>query len=434
VFGTVLTLRSRARWLLNLVGARRDIRVFLSYRRDDTSGHAGRLRADIERNLPGSTVFMDISSISPGEKFADSIKAAIASCDMLLALIGREWLHILRHDAAEPKQEDWARLEIKTAIEHKIPIVPVLVDRASLPGISELPEDLEELARRQAMEISDGRWNYDVSQLIRVIEQRRRGTSSGRKRLYQAAAAVGLVVLVASLVIFLRWRAADRTHMASKRPSATSTVGSVPGVEPEPPAPADAALQVIVDYSQVDTTNVPHSQVIAAPYLFKFGIDVVKQTPPGSQVVLINNVGLYDGRAIHPTLSQNLLTQLRTENTPASFTLKFSEPLDSVEFVLPALFPATASGVSFPAWSAHALGVAGQELSSQGEGIRRFLPRPPDAAGPREVPTRRYALRAPAFDGIAEVRFDSDPRLNGKPFAGFSAIVIEQLTLTRRPK
>jgi len=394
---------------------------------------------DIERNLPGSTVFMDISNISPGEDFADAIKTAIVSCDVLLALIGREWLHILRQDGAEREreQEDWARLEIKTAIEHEIPIVPVLVDRASLPGVRELPEDLGELARRQAIEISDGRWDYDVRRLIPTIRRRTRGSSSSQKlRLYKLAAVVGLAVLVVSLVAsyVLRWRSADRTYRTSKQPSSTSMVASAPGGKPEPHAAVDAAQQVIVDYSQVDTINAPHSFVIAAPYLFKFGIDVVKQTPPGAEVVLINNVGLYDGRAIHPTLSQNFLTQLFTENAPASFTLKFSEPLDSVEFVLPALFPATASGVSFPAWSAHALDLEGQELSSQGEIIRRFLPRPLDTTGPREVPSRHYALRAPAFDGIAEVRFDSDPRLKGKPFAGFSAIVIEQLTLTRRPK
>jgi hypothetical protein len=372
---------------------------------------------------------MDISDISPGEDFADAIKAAIVSCDAFLALIGREWLHILRQDGAEREQEDWTRLEIKTAIEHEIPIVPVLVDRASLPGIGELPEDLRELARRQAIEISDGRWDYDVRRLISVIRQRTRGSSSGQKRrLYKLAAVVGLAVLVASLVASYvpRWRSAD--------PSPNSMVASTSEGKPELRPAVDAAEQVIVDYSQVDTINVPHSFVIAAPHLFKFGIDVVKQTPPGSKVALINNVGLYDGRALHPTLSQNFLTQLFTENAPASFTLKFSEPLDSVEFVLPGLFPATASGVSFPAWSAHALGLDGQELSSQGEIIRRFLPRPLDTIGPRDVPPRHYTLRAPAFDGIAEVRFDSDPRLKGKPFAGFSAIVIEQLTLTRRPK
>jgi len=426
---------SRTRSLANFVGAGRGIVVFLSYRRDDTSGHAGRLRADIERDLPGSTVFMDISDISPGEDFAAAIKAAIVSCDALLALIGREWLHSLRQDGAEREQEDWARLEIKTALEHGIPIVPVLVDRASLPGARELPEDLAELARRQAIEISDGRWDYDVSRSIAVIKRRTRGSASRRQRRpYKLAAVVGVAVLVALLAASYvsRWRSADRPSGTWKPHSSTSMAASVSGGKPEPPAAGDAAQQVVVDYSQVETINVPHGFVVAAPSLFKFGIDVVKQTPPGSKVVLINNAEIYDGRAIHPTLSQNLLTQLFTENAPASFTLKFSQPLDSVDFVLPALFPATGSGVSFPAWSAHALGLEGQELSSQGEGIRRFLPRPPDAAGPREVPPRHYALRAPAFDGIAEVRFDSDPRLNGKPFAGFSAIVIEQLTLTRR--
>src|SRR5262249_25937081 len=119
----------------------------------------------------------------------------------------------------------------------------------------------------------------------------------------------------------------------------------------------------------------------------------------------------------------NLLMQIGTNNVPASFTLAFSEPVESVSFVMPTLFGSTESGVTYPAWSAHALDAAGRELSGHSEALNRAF---------KVVPERVYALRAPAFDEIVAVRFDSDPRLNGKPFAGFSAVCIEQLTLVRR--
>ena len=152
--------------------------------------------------------------------------------------------------------------------------------------------------------------------------------------------------------------------------------------------------------------------------------------PPTSEIVLINNRGLYQGAAVAPTTSQNLITQVNTGNVPASFTLKFAEPARSASFTRPALYPATESGISHPAWSVHALDAQGNELSSQRESLTRCWP----PAGCKEVPAVVYVLRAPAFEPITALRFESDPRLGDKPFAAFSAIMIERLTLVREPK
>lgn len=398
------------RSMLKLIPARPSVRVFLSYRRGDTSGHAGRLRADIERLLPGSRVFMDISAIRPGEDFANAIQTAIASCNLFLVLIGRGWLSLLREDSADQEQEDWARVELRNAIDHKIPIVPVLVDRASLPEIKELPEDLRDLARRQAIEISESRWDFDVSRLIEVIKQTTHG--SGKQRWwYKLAGAIGLTVLLGFLAV-------PRFCSQPQFPKHEEPIM----IAAKPTGASAKANSRVVDYSKVDTLSAPHSTVSAAPYLHDFGITVTSQIPPESQVVLVNNLTEYNGEAIRPTTSQNFLTQIRTDNAPASFTLKFSEPLDSVEFVIPAFYPTSESGVTHPAWSAHALDVGGRELSSLSEGITR--------SSSHDVPSHHYLLRVPGLDGIVAVRFDSDPRLNGKPFAGFNAILIEQLTLT----
>jgi hypothetical protein len=137
-------------------------------------------------------------------------------------------------------------------------------------------------------------------------------------------------------------------------------------------------------------------------------------------MVLVNNLGLYQGRAVAPTFSQNLLTQMNTDNVPASFTLAFAKPVKSMTFTVPKVYPATPSGITFPAWRAVAQSASGQELSSVGEGLTRRC---------ADVPTQTYSLRAPAFEGIAAVQFSSDPRLDGVPFAAFSAILIEQVTL-----
>ena len=138
------------------------------------------------------------------------------------------------------------------------------------------------------------------------------------------------------------------------------------------------------------------------------GISVTDMQPATSEIVLINNRGLYQGAAVAPTTSQNLITQVNTGNVPASFTLKFAEPARSASFTRPALYPATESGITHPAWSVHALDAQGRELSSQSEGLTRCWP----PAGCKEVPPVVYALRAPALrtDRGVALRLRSAPR------------------------
>lgn len=193
------------------------------------------------------------------------------------------------------------------------------------------------------------------------------------------------------------------------------------------PAPDARPGETVVNFQWVDTPG-PQFIVAAAPYLHGVGMSVSDLKPAESELILVNNRGLYAGRAIQPAYSQNLLTQARTGNVPASFTLKFARPLASFSFSRPALFPATDSGVTHPAWSAHALDEKGKVLSSQSEGLSRYLPKQGQPG--QYVAARTYTLIAPAFEGIRAVRFESDPRLDGKPFAAFSAVLLERLMFT----
>jgi len=133
---------------------------------------------------------------------------------------------------------------------------------------------------------------------------------------------------------------------------------------------------------------------------------------------------LYEGGGVLPSSSQIFLTQINTNNVPASYTLTFAKPVAHMSFTRPALYAATSSGVTHPAWKATALGANGEELASQSETLLRKMKDPGDDT----VPARTYTLESVTFQGIASIRFDSDPRLNGKPFAGFSTLLIERLT------
>ena len=225
-------------------------------------------------------------------------------------------------------------------------------------------------------------------------------------------------LLVAMGAAALVWKASRPTQDQSSPPA--PSVVSRASASPSPTAPATD--EVVVEFPEVDTNSAPGHTVAALPYLHRLGISVTDVEPPGSEIVLINNRAVYQGQAVAPTTSQNLLTQMNTGNVPASFTLKFRDPARSVSFIRPSLYPSSSSGITHPAWSVHALDREGRELSAQSEGLTRSF---------SDVPGAVYVLRAPGFESIAGVRFDSDPRLKGRPFAAFSAILIERLTLVR---
>jgi len=154
--------------------------LFLSYRREDASGHAGRLYDALTGQFPPEQVFMDIDTIEPGVDYVEVVEEAVGSCDVLLAVIGQRWLQATGETGAPRVQDehDLVRLEIEAALSRKIRVIPVLVQDSRLPSAEEMPEGLRALARRHAIAISDHRWHYDVEQLVRVLERIRDTSNS----------------------------------------------------------------------------------------------------------------------------------------------------------------------------------------------------------------------------------------------------------------
>jgi TIR domain len=146
--------------------------IFISYRRIDTIGWAGRLFADLSKQFGSSKVFMDINGgITRGADFKKVLTEALSTCDVLLALLGPQWLTCTRNDGRRRLDvpDDWVRNEIATALHRKIWVVPVLLGQTKLPEDAELPDDLRPLRDRQSAEITDTRWDYDMMQLIKDI-------------------------------------------------------------------------------------------------------------------------------------------------------------------------------------------------------------------------------------------------------------------------
>src|SRR5919108_2009784 len=136
-------------------------RIFISYRREDTAGHAGRLWDVLREGLEGEPgfeadqIFMDIDTIEPGVDFRESIRKAVDSSDVFLALIGKEWLTVTDSKGRRRLENpaDFVRIEVEAALERSardadVRVVPIRVEGAEMPGVEDLPRPLAELAHR----------------------------------------------------------------------------------------------------------------------------------------------------------------------------------------------------------------------------------------------------------------------------------------------
>lgn len=148
-------------------------KIFISYRREDTSGESGRLKDKLEQVFGSENIFYDVETLEAGLNFDESISNALNESKVLLAMIGPHWLRVTdsKGEKRISKPDDWVRKEIAEALKRNLRVIPVLVNGADMPDPNELPDDLKQLTLRHAQELSSSRWNYDVGELIKVLEK-----------------------------------------------------------------------------------------------------------------------------------------------------------------------------------------------------------------------------------------------------------------------
>ena len=147
--------------------------VFISYRRDDSGGFAGRIYDRLSSRLGRENVFFDVDTIPPGRDFVDVLSERVGKCDALLAVIGKHW--VLSADSENRRRlddpQDFVRIEIEAALSRNVPVIPVLVDGAAMPHPNDLPDSLAKLIRRQAVEVSHARFESDAERLTQTLSQ-----------------------------------------------------------------------------------------------------------------------------------------------------------------------------------------------------------------------------------------------------------------------
>lgn len=159
-------------------------RVFLNYRREDSAGIAGRLFDRLCFELGRENVFRDLDTLVPGADFAKVIADQVASCDALIAVIGKDWLTARDGDGHRRLDHpgDFVKTEIREALARDKLVIPALVEGAGIPKPADLPPEIAALAARNAIEISDSRFDYDTERLIRALQAHTNGAPDPRSR------------------------------------------------------------------------------------------------------------------------------------------------------------------------------------------------------------------------------------------------------------
>lgn len=144
------------------------VKLFISYRRSDAGGDAGRL-SDSLRRAGRRMVFRDVDDLPKGYPFEDELLRELRATEVVLVLIGPTWVKELKAREADPERVDYLRLEVATAIRLGKRVVPVLLGNASLPTRDELPGDLAALPSYQAVTLHDASWSREVDRLLDAI-------------------------------------------------------------------------------------------------------------------------------------------------------------------------------------------------------------------------------------------------------------------------
>jgi len=236
----------------------RPVRVFLSYRRGDVGGYAGRLTDALFQRLGPRSVFQDVTAISPGQDYTVAIDRALDDSDAALVVIGPGWLTASAPHGSRRllEADDYVRLELARALRRDIRVIPILVGGAPLPEAADLPDDLQGLAQRQALVLHDETWHHDVDGLVRSL----RGdpaVPAKRRRRWLVTGTVMVALLALSAGAWWRWG-----------PGTGEQTGSATAIGPCAPPDSKAWSRIALskDPTGVDKANPGGSLIFRVKY------------------------------------------------------------------------------------------------------------------------------------------------------------------------
>lgn len=148
--------------------------IFISYRRDDSSYVTDRLYHHLSRYFDTDKMFRDMECIQPGTDFRGAIQESLQECSALLAVIGSRWLTLSLPDGTRRIEDpnDYVRIEIETALNAGVTVIPLLIEEVVPPSADQLPQSIEPLAYRQALRLrSDPDFESDAERLVDTLQR-----------------------------------------------------------------------------------------------------------------------------------------------------------------------------------------------------------------------------------------------------------------------
>ena len=281
--------------------------VFISYRREDSSGYAGRLFDILSVHFGRENMYMDLDTIRGGDNFATVIEEKISQCDVLLAVIGERWLTSTGENGSRrlDMAGDFVRLEIAKALERGVRVIPVLVGGATMPHQDDLPNDLRPLSVHQAMDLRDAHFHADAEQLmdelnktVPSITSRPRKVKSNRLAL-AVLSVLAVAVIVGGILVFRQMKPAATPNpdsAAQKRIAPAD--GAVPSAQAVNPIEADKSKSPNKGPADVNgkwKATVKYDWP-GAVYDETFNFEVVGTELSGTASLLEVDRGIFDGK------------------------------------------------------------------------------------------------------------------------------------------
>jgi len=255
-------------------------RIFISYRRDDSEGFAGRIRDRLTQQFGEDAVFTDINSIPPGAEVRQFIADAVKQCRVMLVLIDRQWLTISDATTGERRldnPDDFVRLEIVAGLQHGLTVIPVLLRGSPMPAAADLPDPIKGLPSRNAVFIHSNSFNSDVKHMIEAIRPLLQESSPANRRLWIGAAlALALIVGIGGAIVALSGGATASPPATMTSPPPPQTVAPVSDT-PAPTAttapPGFAPVKRNLDWSPIYETFDGVEMALVPAGCFNMGSD-----------------------------------------------------------------------------------------------------------------------------------------------------------------
>jgi len=280
--------------------------VFISYRREDSSGYAGRLFDILSVHFGRENTYMDVDTIRGGDNFAVVIEEKISLCDALLAVIGKRWLMCTAEDGSRrlDMAGDFVRLEIAKALERGVRVIPVLVGGATMPHPGDLPDELRPLSARQAMDLRDADFRADAE---RLIDELKKAVPNIANRPWKAKSnrirlPVSLVLAVAAIVggILLSRQVKKPTARANPDSASQRQIAPANGYVPLAQAnPAKAGNSTNPTKGPMDVAGKWKATVKywdGGAYAETFNFEVVGTELSGTASFLGGSLNIFDGK------------------------------------------------------------------------------------------------------------------------------------------